>query len=168
MPESFSSGSSFLDKLALYPNLLILQTFSKAWGSAAIRLGMAFASTEIISVLNKIKYPYNINILTQKQAIKTIQSAIQVKDWVEILLEERTKLIDSLKELEIVQHIYPTDSNFVLLKVNDANEIYKYLVDKGIIVRNRSSVSLCLGCLRITVGTPEENNTLIQALKSVS
>jgi len=164
----FSSGSSFLDKLALYPNLLILQTFSKAWGSAAIRLGMAFASTEIISVLNKIKYPYNINILTQKQAIKTIQSAIQVKDWVEILLEERTKLIDSLKELEIVQHIYPTDSNFVLLKVNDANEIYKYLVDKGIIVRNRSSVSLCLGCLRITVGTPEENNTLIQALKSVS
>ena len=164
----FSSGRSFLDKLVQYPNLLILQTFSKAWGSAAIRLGMAFASTEIISVLNKIKYPYNINILTQRQALKTISQSEQVAEWVKVLLKERTLLIQELKKLTLVQHIYPSDSNFVLVKVNDANATYNYLVDKGIIVRNRSSVSLCLGCLRITVGTPDENNTLIQALKSVS
>ncbi|MEI8273597.1 MAG: histidinol-phosphate transaminase [Paludibacter sp.] len=164
----FSSGRSFLDKLVQYPNLLILQTFSKAWGSAAIRLGMAFASTEIISVLNKIKYPYNINILTQGQALKTISQSEQVAEWVKVLLKERTLLIQELKKLTLVQHIYPSDSNFVLVKVNDANATYNYLVDKGIIVRNRSSVSLCLGCLRITVGTPDENNTLIQALKSVS
>lgn len=161
----FSSISSFSQKLAQYPNLIILQTFSKAWGSAAIRLGMAFASTEIIAVLNKIKYPYNINILTQKQALKTIQSSVQVKDWVEILLQERTRLIDSLKELNIVQHIYPTDANFVLVKVTDANGIYNMLVEKGIIVRNRSNVSLCLECLRITIGTPEENSVLINELK---
>ena len=164
----FASQSSFSDKLTQFPNLVILQTFSKAWGSAAIRLGMAFASTEIISVLNKIKYPYNINILTQGQALKTISQSEQVNEWVKVLLNERTLLIEELKKLALVQHIYPTDSNFVLVKVNDANATYNYLVDKGIIVRNRSSVSLCMGCLRITVGTPEENNTLIQALKSVS
>jgi len=163
----FSSVGSFSQYLAQYPNLIILQTFSKAWGSAAIRLGMAFASVEIISILSKIKYPYNINILTQKQALKIIQSAVQVKDWVEILLQERTKLIDSLKALKIVQHIYPTDSNFVLVRVNDANATYNYLVDKGIIVRNRSSVSLCLDCLRITVGTPEENAILINELREL-
>lgn len=164
----FASQGSFSDKLAQFPNLVILQTFSKAWGSAAIRLGMAFASTEIISVLNKIKYPYNINILTQGQALKTIGQSEQVAEWVNVLLKERALLIEELKKIPLVQHIYPTDSNFVLVKVNDANATYNYLVDKGIIVRNRSSVSLCLGCLRITVGTPEENNTLIQALKSVS
>ena len=163
----FASQSSFLSKLIQFPNLVILQTFSKAWGSAAIRLGMAFASTEIISVLNKIKYPYNINILTQGQALKTIESSEKVKEWVNILLQERTKLIESLQTISIVQHIYPTDSNFVLVKVNDANATYNYLVEKGIIVRNRSSVSLCLGCLRITVGTSEENNALIQALNSI-
>ncbi len=164
----FSSIDSFSQKLAQYPNLIILQTFSKAWGSAAIRLGMAFASTEIIAVLNKIKYPYNINILTQQQALKTIQSSVQVKDWVEILLQERTKLIESLKELDVVQHIYPTDANFVLVKVNDANATYNTLVEKGIIVRNRSNVSLCLDCLRITIGTPEENSVLIDELKIIS
>ena len=163
----FSSVGSFSEKLVQHPNLIILQTFSKAWGSAAIRLGMAFASTEIIAVLNKIKYPYNINILTQQQALKTIQSSLQVKEWVEILLQERTKLIESLKSLSIVLHIYPTDSNFVLVKVKDANATYKYLVDKGIIVRNRSSVSLCLDCLRITIGTPEENKVLMDELKKL-
>ena len=163
----FSSVGSFSEKLVQHPNLIILQTFSKAWGSAAIRLGMAFASTEIIAVLNKIKYPYNINILTQQQALKTIQSSLQVKEWVEILLQERTKLIESLKSLSIVLHIYPTDSNFVLVKVKDANATYKYLVDKGIIVRNRSSISLCLDCLRITIGTPDENKVLMDELKKL-
>jgi len=160
----FASENSFSEFLSLYPNLVILQTFSKAWGSAAIRLGMAFASVEIIAVLNKIKYPYNINILTQKQALQTIQDAGQVKKWVEILLAERTVLVNALQKLPIVEHIYPTDANFVLVKVSDANAIYNYLVNKSIIVRNRNTVSLCTGCLRITVGTPEENRILINEL----
>lgn len=161
----FSSGKSFASYLKEYPNLVILQTFSKAWGSAAIRLGMAFASKEIIQVLNKIKYPYNINILTQKQALVAMENAVQTKEWVDILLAERTKLISQLKKLSIVEHIYPTDANFVLVKVADANDIYQDLVNKGIIVRNRSSVALCMDCLRITVGTPEENKVLLAELK---
>lgn len=161
----FSSEKSFASYLKEYPNLVILQTFSKAWGSAAIRLGMAFASKEIIQVLNKIKYPYNINILTQKQALVAMENVAQTKAWVDILLAERTKLISQLKKLSIVEHIYPTDANFVLVKVTDANDIYQDLVNKGIIVRNRSSVALCMDCLRITVGTPEENKVLLAELK---
>ena len=161
----FASGESFTTYLDQYPNLVILQTFSKAWGSAAIRLGMAFASAEIIGVLNKIKYPYNVNILTQKQALKALQNADQVKAWVKTLLTERTALIQELEKLPLVQHIYPTDANFVLVKVPDANALYHYLVEKSIIVRNRNTVSLCLGCVRITVGTPEENKTLLEELK---
>ena len=163
----FAFEKSFSEFLSQYPNLVILQTFSKAWGSAAIRLGMAFASTEIIAILNKIKYPYNINILTQQQALITLENAGQTADWVKTLLAERAILIDNLKQLKIVQQIYPTDSNFVLVKVNDANQTYNYLVEKGIIVRNRSSVSLCMGCLRVTVGTPEENKILIKTLKEI-
>lgn len=160
----FASEASFSEKLTQFPNLVILQTFSKAWGSAAIRLGMAFASLEIITVLNKIKYPYNINILTQKQALKALQNADQVKEWVKTLLAERTVLVEALQKLPFVQHIYPTDANFVLVKVDDANAIYQYLVNKSIIVRNRNTVSLCLGCVRITVGTPEENKILLEEL----
>lgn len=160
----FASHASFAELLLEYPNLVILQTFSKAWGSAAIRLGMAFASIEIISVLNKIKYPYNINILTQKQALKALEDAEKTKNWVKTLLNERSKLEEDLKQLPFVQHIYPSDSNFVLVKVDDANAVYQYLVNKSIIVRNRNTVSLCLGCIRITVGTPHENNTLIKEL----
>lgn len=161
----FASEGSFSEFLAQYPNLVILQTFSKAWGSAAIRLGMAFASAEIISVLNKIKYPYNVNILTQKQALSALKNVDQVKTWVNILLNERTILVNELKQLPLVQHIYPTDANFVLVKVPDANALYHYLVDKSIIVRNRNTVSLCMGCVRITVGTPEENRILLEELK---
>jgi len=161
----FASEGSFSEFLSEYPNLVILQTFSKAWGSAAIRLGMAFASTEIIYVLNKIKYPYNINILTQKQALLALNNVQQVDAWVETLLAERVVLIQELEKLPFVQHIYPTDANFVLIKVPDANAIYKSLVEKGIIVRNRNTVSLCMGCLRITVGTPDENNILLEELK---
>jgi len=162
----FAAEGSFSQFLSEYPNLVILQTFSKAWGSAAIRLGMAFASTEIISVLNKIKYPYNINILTQKQALLALKNATTVKEWVKNLLKERVVLIEGLKKLAFVEHIYPTDANFVLVKVADANAVYKYLVDKSIIVRNRNSVSLCLGCVRITVGTAEENKILLEELNS--
>jgi histidinol-phosphate aminotransferase len=160
----FATETGFSEKLSLYPNLVILQTFSKAWGSAAIRLGMAFASLEIISVLNKIKYPYNINILTQRQALKALKNAIQVKDWVKTLLAERTVLLQELQKLPFVQHIYPTDANFVLIKVEDANAVYRYLVNKSIIIRNRNTVSLCLGCVRITVGTPQENKILLKEL----
>lgn len=161
----FASKGSFSEFMSQYPNLVILQTFSKAWGSAAIRLGMAFASTEIIAVLNKIKYPYNINILTQKQALSALKNANQVKAWVKTLLEERTALILALEKLPLIEHIYPTDANFVLVKVPDANAVYHYLVDKSIIVRNRNTVSLCVGCLRITVGTPQENKTLLEELE---
>ena len=162
----FASEGSFSEFLSQYTNLVILQTFSKAWGSAAIRLGMAFASTEIIAVLNKIKYPYNINILTQKQALLALKNANQVNDWVKTLLAERAILIQGLEELKFVQHIFPTDANFILIKVPNANAAYQYLVEKGIIVRNRNTVSLCLGCLRITVGTPEENKILLHELNT--
>lgn len=161
----FATDDSFSEFLPQYPNLVILQTFSKAWGSAAIRLGMAFASEEIIAVLNKIKYPYNINILTQKQALKAMQNEAQVKEWVKTLLAEREVLIEELKKLPLVEHVYPTDANFVLVKVPDANAVYKYLVNKSIIIRNRNTVSLCADCVRITVGTPHENQVLLRELK---
>ena len=162
----FASVDSYTTYLDQFPNLVILQTFSKAWGSAAIRLGMAFASTEIIAVLNKIKYPYNINILTQKQALLALKNVDQVKEWVKTLLDERTVLIKGLKKISLIQQIYPTDANFVLVKVPDANLLYYHLVNKSIIVRNRNTVSLCNGCLRITVGTPKENRILLEELKN--
>jgi histidinol-phosphate aminotransferase len=163
----FASENSFSEFLSQYPNLVILQTFSKAWGNAAIRLGMAFASTQIIAVLNKIKYPYNINILTQKHAINALKSPDQVKEWVQILLAERTVLISSLKQLPLVEHVYPTDANFVLVRVKNANATYHQLVERSIIVRNRNTVTLCNDCLRITVGTPEENKILLDELKKL-
>ena len=161
----FSDSQSFSTYIAQYPNLVVLQTLSKAWGNAAIRLGMAFASVEVIEVLNKIKYPYNINILTQEHAKKVLTNAAQTTQWVQAILNERTQLIDKLKELALVKHIYPTDANFVLVKVDNANIAYNWLVNKGIIVRNRSTVTLCGDCLRITVGTPAETTELIAALK---
>lgn len=163
----FSSEPSFLSELSNYPNLIVLQTFSKAWGSAAIRLGMAFASAEIIAVLNKIKYPYNINILTQQQALEMLDNSAQVEKWVKLLISEREKLEKELDKLSFVKQIYPSDANFLLIKVNDANAVYLHLVNKGIIVRNRNTVSLCQGGLRITVGTPEENELLIGELEKI-
>jgi len=117
-------------------------------------------------VLNKIKYPYNINILTQKQALLALKNVDQVKEWVKTLLDERTVLIKGLKKISLIQQIYPTDANFVLVKVPDANLLYYHLVNKSIIVRNRNTVSLCNGCLRITVGTPKENRILLEELKN--
>ena len=161
----FSKQPSFLEKLENHPNLVVFQTFSKAWGSAGIRLGMAFASEEIITTLNKIKYPYNVNILTQKKALEMLDKSQTVQKWIETLLEERTQLVGKLKQIPYVQKIYPTDANFVLVKVPDANHLYHYLVNKGVVVRNRNTVTMCAGCLRITVGTPQENNILVDALK---
>ncbi len=161
----FSSERSFLFDLDKYPNLIVLQTFSKAWGCAAIRLGMAFASSDIIGLFNKIKYPYNVNLLTQQEAISLLQDPVKVQDWIRILLQERTRLMDEFSKLSCCETIYPTDANFFLTKVTDAKKIYEYLVSKGIIVRNRTHVALCGNCLRITIGTSEENDTLLEALK---
>ena len=161
----FSDARSFLLDLDKYPNLIVLQTFSKAWGCAAIRLGMAFASKEIIGIFNKIKYPYNVNLLTQKEAIRLLQRPYEVKRWVETLLDERTRLMEEFAKLPLCEKIYPTDANFFLTKVTDAKRIYDYLVSKGIIVRNRTNVTLCHNCLRITIGTRPENDTLLEALK---
>lgn len=163
----FASKESYTKTLANHPNLIVLQTFSKAWGSAAIRLGMAFASKEIITVFNKIKYPYNVNFLTQEKAFEALTNKQNVENWVKDTLKERSALIEKLSELKMVRHIYPTDANFVLVKVDDANGTYKKLVEKGIIVRNRNSVSLCAGCLRITIGTEKENDTLIHEMKNL-
>ncbi|MFV0553177.1 MAG: histidinol-phosphate transaminase [Mangrovibacterium sp.] len=160
----FASEATFLPRLKEFPNLVILQTFSKAWGMAGIRLGMAFASEEIISVLNKIKYPYNINILTQAKAKELLQDKEQFKEWVAQLLEERVKLAESLVTLPFVQQVYPSDANFLLVKMHDATGIYNYLLEEGVVVRSRSKVLLCDDCLRITIGSPYENLMLMEKL----
>ena len=161
----FSERPSFLQRLKDYPNLVVLQTFSKAWGCAAIRLGMAFAAPEIVGVMSKIKYPYNVNLLTQREALGMVHRHYEVERWVKSLKEERTLLIDALRNLSVVDKVFPTDANFVLVRVTDAVAIYNYLVSCGIIVRNRHSVTLCGNCLRITVGTRVENDRLIEALQ---
>jgi histidinol-phosphate aminotransferase len=164
--NDFSTLPSMLDSLKQYSNLIVFQTFSKAWGCAAIRLGMAFASPEIIGILTKIKYPYNVNLLTQREALKAMGKKSDTKEWIRTILNERPVIIKALRTLPVIERIYPTDANFFLAKVTDADSIYRYLVTKGIIVRNRNSVSLCGNCLRITVGTPEEDKTLFEALKT--
>ncbi|PTN10220.1 histidinol-phosphate transaminase [Mangrovibacterium marinum] len=163
----FAPGASLLPELDRYPNLVILQTFSKAWGMAGIRLGMAFASPDIIKIFNKIKYPYNINILTQQKALELIEQETEKNAWVETLLAERTKLSEQLKAFPFVVKIYPSDANFLLVKLHDARGIYDYLVENGVIVRDRSKVILCDDSLRITVGSPEENEILIEKLKEL-
>lgn len=164
--NDFSEVPSFLADLEKYPNLIVLQTFSKAWGCAAIRLGMAFASPQIIAVFNKIKYPYNVNLLTQKQAIEMLHRYYEVERWVRTLKEERGYLEAAFAKLPCTVKMYPSNANFFLARVTDAVKIYNYLVGQGIIVRNRHSVTLCGNCLRVTVGTRIENNKLIEALKN--
>ncbi|MBP1640675.1 MAG: histidinol phosphate aminotransferase apoenzyme [Bacteroidetes bacterium] len=160
----FSSEPSWLKMLDRYPRLIVLQTFSKAWGLAGVRLGMAFASEEIIGLYNKVKYPYNINVLTQRLVLDELEQVDRKAEWVNMLLKERFRLIELLKQLDMVEEVYPTDANFLLVKVPDANAVYRYLVDKSIIVRNRNTVALCEGCLRITVGVESENELLLKAL----
>ena len=163
--SDFSSQPTFRSELAKYPNLIVLNTMSKAWGCAAIRLGMAFASTEIIGLFNKVKYPYNVNLLTQQQALEALKDPFEVDNWVKVLLQERTRMVDAFEVLPICEKVYPTDANFFLAKMTDAPKIYNYLVDQGIIVRNRHRVQLCQNCLRITIGTKTENSELIAALR---
>lgn len=163
--SDFAQERPFRYELANYPNIVVLNTFSKAWACAAIRLGMAFASNDIISLFNKVKYPYNVNLLTQEKAIEILHSPAKIQQWLSIITTERAHLLPAIGELPICQHIYPTDSNFFLVRVTDADGIYRYLVERGIIVRNRNRVALCGNCLRITVGTPQENCELLSALR---
>ena len=162
----FAPGHSLLTELANYPNLVVLQTFSKAWGLAGIRLGMAFASESIIAILNKIKYPYNVNVLTQKVALEMLGSVQQHDQWVDELLTGRDMLSNQLRTLPYVRKVFPSDANFLLLRVDDPLSVYRYLMQNGIIVRNRHSVSLCAGCLRITIGSPSENDALLSAMRA--
>ena len=161
----FAQQLSLRQELPSHPNLIILQTMSKAWGSAAIRLGMAFASKEIVDIYNKVKYPYNVNLLTQQQALEMLKDPFEIDKYVKILLAERTRLMQAFQELPICEQIYKTDANFFLARMTDANAIYNYLVDKGIIVRNRNKIQLCQNCLRVTIGNRTENNELLAALR---
>lgn len=163
----FASGETFLNELETNNNLVVLQTFSKAWGLAGIRLGMAFASPEIIAVLNKIKYPYNINALTQERALKALKDVDLKNQWVEIIIKERKRLETELNRFPFVTKIYPSDANFLLVKMHDNKGIFDYLMEEGVIVRNRSKVALCEGSLRITIGNEEENNMLLEKLEAL-
>ena len=161
----FAQQQTLRSELPSHPNLIILQTMSKAWGSAAIRLGMAFASKDIIDIYNKVKYPYNVNLLTQQQAMEMLKDPFEIDKYVKLLLTERTQVMQAFAELPICEQVYKTDANFFLVRVTDAQKIYDYLVDKGIIVRNRTRVQLCQNCLRITIGTRTENQELLSALR---
>ena len=163
----FAPGKSLLPELSNYTNLVILQTFSKAWGMAGIRLGMAFAAPEIISVLNKIKYPYNLNILTQEKALELTENHEKVAKWVKRIIAEREKMAELLKDFPFVVTVHQSDANFLLVKMHDAEGIYNYLTDRGIVVRDRSKTHLCEDSLRITVGTSEENDQLLKAFNEL-
>jgi histidinol-phosphate aminotransferase len=163
--SDFSSAPLFRHGVTKYPHLIVLNTMSKAWGCAAIRLGMAFANEEIITLFNKVKYPYNVNLLTQQHALEALKNRTEVEKWVKLLLEERPKLMAAFRELPICLTVYPTDANFFLAKMTDAQSIYDYLVERGIIVRNRTRIKLCKDCLRVTIGTKKENAELLSALR---
>ena len=163
----FSISNSWLKRLNQFPNLIITQTLSKAYGMAGIRLGVCYASTEIISVLNNIKPPYNINELTQKKALEILKNQDFIKNQVSAILEQRDFLIHELKTINFVLKIYPSDANFILIKVDNANKRYQQLLDNHIVVRNRTNQPGCENCLRLTVGTKEETKTLITILKNI-
>jgi histidinol-phosphate aminotransferase len=163
---NYSRQRSFLTELTEYPNLVVMQTFSKAWGLAALRLGMAFASENIIQVLNKIKPPYNINAATQELALKALDHLDDVNAMIRETIQEREALMKELDNIQRIQKVFPSDANFLLVKMEGATAVYDYLKNQGIIVRNRSNIVLCEDSLRITVGTPQQNQTLIEALKN--
>ncbi len=163
----FSRGGSYASFIEEYPNLIILQTMSKAKANAAARIGFVFASAEIIKVLNSIKYPYNVSLLNQQHALNELNRLEQMQEWVQLIITQREWLINELGKMNIVTKIYPTDANFILVKVKDAALVYKYLVNKGVIIRNRSNIALLDDCVRITVGTPEENKQLVHEMKKL-
>ncbi|HEX8019822.1 histidinol-phosphate transaminase [Mucilaginibacter sp.] len=163
---NFSRQKSFIQELTECANLVVMQTLSKAWGLAGLRVGMAFASEEIIEVMNKVKPPYNVNESSQQLALAALANVGQVNEWIKETLAQRDRLVLQLKEFDFVVDIYPSDANFILVKTTNANGIYDFLVKQGIIVRNRSKVELCEGCLRITIGTPDENTVLLDTLQN--
>ena len=163
--SDFTHRRAFRYELSDHPNMIVLNTMSKAWALAGVRLGMAFASKEIIDVFNKVKYPYNINILTQKEAFKAFENAMEVSKWVSTIILERNRMMEAFKMLPSCRQVFHSDANFFLARMTDADRIYRYLVNEGIIVRNRSKVTLCRDCLRITVGAKSENNELLSALR---
>ncbi len=163
----FSAQESWLNKLEEYPNLVITQTLSKAYGMAGIRLGICYGSAEIIGILNKIKPPYNVNELTQARALNRVLDVQKVNSEISDLLNERDRLNKALVEVKFIETIYPSDANFILVKVDDANKRYEQLIQKGIVIRNRTTQPLCENTLRFTVGTGEENKRLIEALKNI-
>jgi histidinol-phosphate aminotransferase len=162
----FSSQPSLVSALSSYPNLVIFQTFSKAWGLAGLRMGIAYAGEEIIKIYNKIKYPYNINALTQQLIFNALNETEEKDEWVKDILEQRKVLIEMLKTLPFIEKIYPSDANFVLVQMKEARKVFDYLINKKIITRDRSKVTLCEGCIRITIGKEPENKALIEALKN--
>jgi histidinol-phosphate aminotransferase len=164
---NFSAHRSFVQELEDYPNLVVLQTLSKAWGLAALRLGMAFSNKEIIQVMNRIKPPYNINQATQDLVLKALDEVEQVNDMIREIVSQRAKLEAALLDVPMVSRVYPSDANFLLVKVTNAKGTYQKLLDKGIVVRDRSNVILCEDCLRITIGTESENIKLVQVLKDM-
>ncbi len=161
----FSRQSSYRELLSAYPNIIVLNTMSKAWASAGIRLGMAFASAEIISLMNKVKYPYNISLPAQREALARLRHKGQVDEWIELILQERERVMQDFALLPVCRMVFPSDANFFLARVNGAQRIYQYLLARGIVVRDRSRVELCGDALRITIGTREENDALLGALK---
>ncbi|PJE46967.1 MAG: histidinol-phosphate transaminase [Sediminibacterium sp.] len=162
---NFSKQKSFVQELTEYPNLVVLQTFSKAWGLAGLRLGMAFASTAIIEVLNKVKPPYNINQSTQELALKALDEVGQVNDMIRLLVDMRDALAEVFNSMPTVQMVYPSDANFLLVKIKDARKVYEFLLTKGIVLRDRSNVQLCNECLRVTVGSEQDNTSLVEAMQ---
>ena len=162
----FSSGPGLLSLLGEVPNLVILQTLSKAWGYAGIRLGMLFAHPELIKYLSRVKYPYNINALSLETALNGLKEGKRTQAWIREILQERTRMSQELAGFSFVVQVFPSDANFLLLRVDDPRAVYDFLMERGIIVRDRSSVPLCDGCLRITIGSKEENQALINALKT--
>ena len=162
----FSRGGGVLDLVPFHKNLVVLQTLSKAWGLAAIRLGMVFAHPEVVRLLSAVKYPYNINALSLKEAMNALENQKDKEEWLNTLMQERERLAMELESLDLVLKVFPSDANFLLVKVKEPGELYAFLMRKGIIVRDRSTVPLCEGCLRITVGSPEENRLLLDTLNS--
>ena len=163
--SDFASIQPFRSYLSKFPNMIVLNTMSKAWGCAALRVGMAFASKHIIDIFNKVKYPYNVNLLTQEHAMEVLKDPFQTDEWIKNILQERGKVMTAFLDLPICEKVYPTEANFFLAKMTDAQAIYQYLVNQGIIVRNRNKVQLCGNCLRITIGKKSENIELLAALR---
>lgn len=161
----FAGGGGLLHLLGRYPKLVLLRTLSKAWGAAGIRLGMALGDEELIGYLGRVKYPYNVNLLTQQKALEILEDGKQKQEWVQMILGEREKLAAELRSLEMVEKVFPSDANFLLARVADPDGLYKHLANGGMIVRNRSGQTHCRGCLRITVGTADENRKLIELMK---